>query len=203
MKKTHSHNLGTGREWEKKHSQNSGTGREWKNPFPSFGQGNQRLSFLGMGGNGNSRSPLCQTTSLQINEYDKKNNQQTTDRQEIFRKTNNLNMITRWPTAATKITDAQPKSTELTRNYYDQPHFKQTTNQQEIDVTYPAICALPYLFVTRTVNSPKSSGYTWRDKHHHCTWDQSTVNPGDKNNIFPSFWASGTLLTARPTKPKS
>ena len=132
-----------------------------------------------------------------------KNNQQTTDRQEIFRKTNNLNMITRWPTAATKITDAQPKSTELTRNYYDQPHFKQTTNQQEIDVTYPAICALPYLFVTRTVNSPKSSGYTWRDKHHHCTWDQSTVNPGDKNKLFPSYWASGTLLTARPTKPKS
>ena len=43
---------------EKKHSQNSGTGRECKNPFPKFRKGNQRLSFLGMDGNGNSRLPL-------------------------------------------------------------------------------------------------------------------------------------------------
>ena len=58
MKKTHSHNSGTGREWKKTHSRNSGMGRKWKNPFPYFGKGNQRLSFLGMDGNGNSRSPL-------------------------------------------------------------------------------------------------------------------------------------------------
>ena len=83
MKKIHSHNSGTGREWKKtipiireregnekktfpkfgngkgikkNHSRNSGTGREWKNPFPKFGKGNQRPPFLT--GNGNSRSPL-------------------------------------------------------------------------------------------------------------------------------------------------
>ena len=37
---------------------NSGTGRKWKNSFPNFGNGNQRFSFLGMIGNGNSCSPL-------------------------------------------------------------------------------------------------------------------------------------------------
>ena len=71
MKKIHSRNSGTGREWKnpfpkfgngkgmkKIHSRNSGTGREWKNPFPKFGKGNQRPPFLGMTGNGNSRSPL-------------------------------------------------------------------------------------------------------------------------------------------------
>ena len=40
---------------KKKHSQNSGTGREWKNPFPHFGNRNQRLSFPGTAGNGNRR----------------------------------------------------------------------------------------------------------------------------------------------------
>ena len=32
---------------------NSGMGREWKNPFPQFGNGNQRLSFPRIPGNGN------------------------------------------------------------------------------------------------------------------------------------------------------
>ena len=85
MEKIHSQSSGTGREWKKSipkireregngknpfpkfgngkgmkkiHSRNSGTGREWKNPFPKFGKGNQRPPFLGMTGNGNSRSPL-------------------------------------------------------------------------------------------------------------------------------------------------
>merc|ERR1712155_147732 len=85
IEKAHSQNSGTGREWKKYipeireregneknpfpkfgngkgmkkiHSQNSGTGREGKNPFPKFGKGNQRPPFLGMTGNGNSRSPL-------------------------------------------------------------------------------------------------------------------------------------------------
>ena len=53
--------FGNGKGIKKKHSRNSGTGREWKNPFPKFGKGNQRLSFLGMDGNGNSRSPLLYT----------------------------------------------------------------------------------------------------------------------------------------------
>ena len=50
--------FGNGKGMKKIHSQNSGTGREWKNPFPKFGKGNQRPPFLGMTGNGNSRSPL-------------------------------------------------------------------------------------------------------------------------------------------------
>ena len=50
--------FGNGKGMKKIHSQNSGTGREWKNPFPKFGKGNQRPPFLGMSGNGNSRSPL-------------------------------------------------------------------------------------------------------------------------------------------------
>ena len=85
MEKIHSQSSGTGREWKKSipkireregneknpfpkfgngkgmkkiHSRNSGTGREWKNPFPKFGKGNQRPPFLGMTGNGNSRSAL-------------------------------------------------------------------------------------------------------------------------------------------------
>ena len=52
--------FGNGKGMKKIHSQNSGTGREWKNPFPKFGKGNQRPPFLGMTGNGNSRSPLEQ-----------------------------------------------------------------------------------------------------------------------------------------------
>ena len=58
---------GTGRELKKTHSRNSGTGREWKksipvireregnekNPFPQFGNGNQRLSFPKILGNSN------------------------------------------------------------------------------------------------------------------------------------------------------
>ena len=51
---------------KKKHSRNSGTGREWKNPFPYFGKGNQRLSFLGMDRNGNSRSPLFNSSIKKI-----------------------------------------------------------------------------------------------------------------------------------------
>ena len=50
--------FGNGKGMKKIHSRNSGTGREWKNPFPKFGKGNQRPSFLGMTGNGNSCSPL-------------------------------------------------------------------------------------------------------------------------------------------------
>ena len=53
---------------EKRHSRNSGTGREWKNPFPKFGNGNQRPPFLGMTGNGNSRSPL-HFTPLHLKKY--------------------------------------------------------------------------------------------------------------------------------------
>ena len=83
IEKTHSLNSGTGREWkktipkirewegnEKIYSQNSGTGREWKksiptireregnekNPFPQFGNGNQRLSFPRIPGNGNEKT---------------------------------------------------------------------------------------------------------------------------------------------------
>ena len=54
-----------GKGMEKTHSQNSGTGREWKNPFPKFGNGNQRPPFLGMTGNGNSRSPLDKGTYVE------------------------------------------------------------------------------------------------------------------------------------------
>ena len=85
MEKIHSRNSGTGREWKKSipeireregnekkpfpkfgngkgmkkiHSRNSGTGREWKKSIPEIQEGNQRPPFLGMTGNGNSRSPL-------------------------------------------------------------------------------------------------------------------------------------------------
>ena len=71
MEKIHSRNSGTGREWKnpfpkfgngkgmkKIHSRNSGTGREWKKSIPEIREGNQRPPFLGMTGNGNSRSPL-------------------------------------------------------------------------------------------------------------------------------------------------
>ena len=73
MKKIHSQNSGTGRErknpfpkfgsgkgMKKIHSRNSGTGREWKRKksIPEIREGNQRPPFLGMDGNGNSRSPL-------------------------------------------------------------------------------------------------------------------------------------------------
>ena len=42
----------------KKHSQLLGTGTGIKNSFPNFGNGNRRLVFPKMVGNGNSRSPL-------------------------------------------------------------------------------------------------------------------------------------------------
>ena len=73
IKKKHSRNSGTGREWKnpfpkfgngkgmkKIHSRNSGTGREWKKSIPEIREGNQRPPFLGMTGNGNSRSPLAE-----------------------------------------------------------------------------------------------------------------------------------------------
>ena len=75
MEKIHSRNSGTGREWKnpfpkfgngkgmkKIHSRNSGTGREWKKSIPEIREGNQRPPFLGMTGNGNSRSPLLYRT---------------------------------------------------------------------------------------------------------------------------------------------
>ena len=75
-KKNHSQTLGMGREWKnlfpkfgngkgmkKIHSHNSGTGREWKKSIPEIREGNQRPPFLGMTGNGNSRSPLADTCS--------------------------------------------------------------------------------------------------------------------------------------------
>ena len=63
MWRKHSQNSGAGREG-KKYSRNSGNGREWKNPYPYFGNGNQRLSFPGMDGNRNSRSPLISIISI-------------------------------------------------------------------------------------------------------------------------------------------
>ena len=50
---------------KKKHSQSSGTARESK--ISEFENGNQRLSFLGMDGNGNFRSPLqCPDISFDL-----------------------------------------------------------------------------------------------------------------------------------------
>ena len=45
---------------KKLHSQLLGTGMGMKKSFPIFGNGNRRLVFPGMVGNGNSRSPLIQ-----------------------------------------------------------------------------------------------------------------------------------------------
>ena len=50
--------FGNGKGMKEKHSKSKGTGKGRKNPFPYFGNRNQRLSFPGMDGNGNSCSPL-------------------------------------------------------------------------------------------------------------------------------------------------
>ena len=45
-------------------------GRERKNPFPHFENRNQRISFPGRDGNGNSRSPLFRFFALNILRYE-------------------------------------------------------------------------------------------------------------------------------------
>ena len=58
--------FGNGKGMKKNHSRNSGTGRDWKNPFPKLENGNQRPPFLRMTGNGNSRSPLAEAETPRL-----------------------------------------------------------------------------------------------------------------------------------------